>query len=163
MNSVDAHCFSCGYDQLLMIGSLMSNYEVYAAGPVHCKSCQAITTANYKSPLLTCETCKSSNILPINTPEVWLDDSDLIELLPFSTTLSKSDVPSLTGHYKCPKCEKFEVLFGTNHANHGIRSADWMCGSLNCDTFLWSAFAKARSSSVTLRAACNVRHATWKR
>lgn len=128
MHSVDAHCYNCGYDKLLMIGSLMSNHEVYAAGPVHCKSCQAITTANYKSVLLTCETCKSPKLLPINAPENWLGDcdhdTDANKLLPMPRNLFKSEVPSLAGHYKCPKCGKFEVLFGTNHADHGIRSAD---------------------------------------
>ncbi|WP_378945350.1 hypothetical protein [Mesorhizobium sp. ANAO-SY3R2] len=38
MHSTDAHCFSCGYDTDLMIGSLMSNHQAYSAGAAQASS-----------------------------------------------------------------------------------------------------------------------------
>jgi hypothetical protein len=130
MNSIDAHCFSCGYDRLLNTGGLISNFHVYSAGPVNCESCSEITTANYKAMPLTCEVCNSSSVLPINDPTCRLGDEDSGFdglggiLLPLATNLSKRNEPSLLGHYKCPKCGKFELRFGTNFMGHGFRNMD---------------------------------------
>lgn len=125
MDSVDAHCFSCGYDKLLMVGGLMTNFKVYSAEPVSCENCKEMTTANYKATPLTCEVCNSSNVLRIDDPSTWLGDVDGSEGLPLlPLMLGNSDTPHLRGHYKCPKCGKFELRFGTNHADHPIISAD---------------------------------------
>lgn len=32
MHSMDAHCFACGFDMLLMVGGLMSNHHEYSFG-----------------------------------------------------------------------------------------------------------------------------------
>src|SRR6218665_1955632 len=76
MNSMDAHCFSCGYDTLLMVGGLMSNHQVYSPGPISCDGCQAITTANYKPLPLTCAVCNSSSVAPMRDAANWLGDDD---------------------------------------------------------------------------------------
>lgn len=115
MHSTDAHCFSCGYDTFLMVGSLMSNCQVYWAKPVICESCNAITTANFIAAELTCETCKSSNVSPVQDPANRLGDDDR-EFAKWAL-----DLP---GRYKCPKCGTFELRFGTDFMGHGFRSAD---------------------------------------
>jgi len=129
MNSIDAHCFSCGYDTLLMIGGLMSNHHVYSSGPIRCDGCHAITTANYKALPLRCGVCKSAIVSPMRAPVNWLgdDDPDAGEwagrLLPALRSRG-NDHLDLPGHYKCPKCCKFELRFGTNYSGHGYMSAD---------------------------------------
>lgn len=126
MHSTDAHCFSCGYDRPLMVGSLMSNFDEYSAWPVLCERCKEITTANHKATPLTCEVCKSSSVLRIDHPANWLGDriDEWGEVVPVSPSLRTSDVPSLLGHYKCPYCGKFDLRFGTNYLEHAIRSSD---------------------------------------
>lgn len=129
MHSVDAHCFSCGYDTLLMIGSLLSSHDVYLAGPVCCGSCKAITTANYKGTELTCEVCKSSNVSPMRDSANWLGDDEhdvgvWVGLLLRTPGPRDNDHLDLPGHFKCPKCCEFELRFGTDYLEHGFRCVD---------------------------------------
>lgn len=124
MYSTDAHCFSCGYDTLLMVGSLMSNHQEYSAGPVLCENCDSITTANYKNATLTCESCKAANVIPIHDPSIWLkdDDSGMVESSPMRPDLDGH--LRLSGRFKCPRCGTLGVRFGTNYMGHGWRSFD---------------------------------------
>lgn len=109
-----------------MIGSLMSNYQVYSARPVICESCKAITTANFTAAELTCETCKSSNVSPVRDPANRLgdDDSEFVERAELPLPLRELFDLDLPGRYKCPKCGTFELRFGTDFMGHGFRSAD---------------------------------------
>lgn len=129
MHSTDAHCYSCGYDEPLLIGGLMSDI-IHSSGPVICDRCHAVTTADYKADdILTCQNCCSTNVLRIDDPQVWLeyhdDDAGLTHRMPkikIGTFISNE--VSLKGHYKCPKCNKFEMKFGTDFGDHGQRSID---------------------------------------
>lgn len=126
MHSTDAHCFSCGYDTALMVGSLMSSHQVYSAGPVICEGCKAITTANFEAAELTCETCKSSNVSPVRDSANWLGDDDRNSFKWAELPLPLRELIDLDfpGHYKCPKCGTFELRFGTDFMGHGFRSMD---------------------------------------
>jgi hypothetical protein len=107
--STDAHCFACGYDTFLMLGCGMANHR-YVAWPVCCKGCSAITTANFGQSPLICEECKSFNVVPITNANVWKGDGKVIETL--------GDLTFTEGHYRCPKCGKIELRFGTNFGGH---------------------------------------------
>jgi hypothetical protein len=110
-SSTDAHCFACGYDTFLMLGGGMANFTTYAAWPVSCNVCSAITTANYKQSPLVCVECKSTNVIPMTDPQEWKGDGETIE--------NWSDLTLTNGHYRCPKCGEFELRFGTNAGGHG--------------------------------------------
>ena len=108
--STDAHCFACGYDTALMLGGGMANHTTYAAWPVSCKRCAAITTANFKQLPLICQGCESSDVHPPADLQWWTGDGNVIE---------SWDTLTLTnGHYRCPKCGEFELRFSTNAGGH---------------------------------------------
>lgn len=114
--STDAHCFACGYDTFLMLGGGRANHTTYAAWPVSCKVCSAVTTANFKQSPLVCQKCQSSNVTPMTDPQEWKGDGKVIENW---GTLTLTD-----GYYRCPKCGEFELRFGTNVGGHGMRMWD---------------------------------------
>ena len=109
--STDAHCFACGYDTFLMLGGGMTNHTTYAAWPVTCPACSAITTANYKQSPLICQKCEASNVTPIADPQLWKGDGNAIE--------TWGELTLTDSHYRCPKCGEFELRFGTNVGGHG--------------------------------------------
>jgi DNA-directed RNA polymerase subunit RPC12/RpoP len=109
--STDAHCFACGYDTFLMLGGSMANHATYAAWPVSCTVCSAITTANFKQSPLVCQECKSNNVIPVIDPHVWKGDGGIIERW--------GDLTLTDEHYRCPKCSELELRFGTNVGGHG--------------------------------------------
>jgi hypothetical protein len=76
--STDAHCFACGYDTFLILGGGMMNHTTYAAWPVSCKVCSAITTANFEQTPLACEACNSTNVAQMTEPHEWNGDGEVI-------------------------------------------------------------------------------------
>ncbi len=88
-----------------MLGGGMRNYATFAAWPVSCAACSAITTANFKQTPLTCLECASGNVLPISDPLQWKGDGHVIERW--------GDLTLTDGHYRCPKCNKLELRFDT--------------------------------------------------
>lgn len=88
----------------------MLNHTTYAAWPVACRTCSAVTTANFKHLPLTCEACESSNVTQVTDPHEWAGDGDVIE--------SWDDLTLTSGHYRCPSCDQFELRFGTNEGGH---------------------------------------------
>ncbi len=121
--STDAHCSACGYDTFLMLGGGMSNHTTYAAWPVSCKTCAAVTTANFKESPLVCRSCKSQDVTSPTDLRWWKGDGNVIES--WLMGLARDDALTLTnGHYRCPKCDEFELRFGTNAAGHPIRMWD---------------------------------------
>ena len=94
-----------------MLGGGMANHTTYEAWPVTCKDCSAITTANFKQTPLVCEVCKSDNVAKITNPHEWKGDGEVFE--------SWGDLTLTNGHYRCPKCDKLELRFGTNVGGHG--------------------------------------------
>jgi hypothetical protein len=109
--STDAHCFACGYDAFLRLGGGMSNHTWYAAWPISCRKCSAITTANYKRSPLVCESCESTNVAPITDPAIWKGDGETVEQW---AELTLTDC-----EYRCPRCGEFALRFGTNASGHG--------------------------------------------
>jgi ribosomal protein S27AE len=105
-SSTDAHCYNCGYDVFLMLGGGMSNYTTYAAWPVTCNNCHAVTTANFKQLPLSCTKCESTDVLAFDSAESWKGDGETIE--------SWGELRLTSGHYRCPRCGEHELRFGTN-------------------------------------------------
>lgn len=86
------------------------NHETYAAWPVSCKTCAAVTTANFKETPLVCESCNSQDIIPPTDLQWWKGDGNVIES--WGVRMGRDDELTLTnGHYRCPKCGKFELRF----------------------------------------------------
>lgn len=116
-SSTDAHCFACGYDTFLMIGGGMANWTTYAAWPVSCNTCKAVTTANFKELPLICEECGSHDVISPTDLQWWKGDSDVIQ----SWNLMSGNGLMLTnGHYRCSNCGQFELRFGTEAGGHGM-------------------------------------------
>src|ERR1035437_3421956 len=109
-SSSDAHCFACGDDTFLMLGGGMANHTVYAAWPVSCNVCAAVTTANFKNTSLVCEKCQTTEVIPFTDPSVWRGDGE--------ETMRWGDLRLADGHYRCPKCAKFELRFDTDVGGH---------------------------------------------
>ena len=114
--STDAHCFACEYDTFLRLGGGMSNHTTFAAWPVACKVCSAVTTANFKRLPLVCLKCDSGNVTPMSDPQEWKGDGKIAQ--------NWSNLTLTDGHYRCPKCGKFELRFGLNATMHDIVSWD---------------------------------------
>ena len=108
--STDAHCFACGYDTFLMLGGGMAD-STFAAWPVVCKECSAVTTANFEQAPLICQKCQSSNVTPMTDPHEWKGDGEVIE--------NWGELSLTDGHYRCPKCDQFSLRFGTDAGGHG--------------------------------------------
>lgn len=112
--TIDAHCFACGYDTFLRLGGGMADHLTYAAWPVSCKTCKAITTANFKQPPLICQECRSGDVIPPADPRWWKGDGDVVE----SWGVGRGALTLTNGHYGCPRCGEFEMRFGTNAGGH---------------------------------------------
>ena len=108
--STDAHCLACGYDAFLILGAGMLNFQTDAAWPVRCKRCAAIMTANFRQAPITCEGCESQDVVPASNRGEWKGDGKVIE--------AWDELALTDGHYRCPKCDKFELRFGTNQGGH---------------------------------------------
>ncbi len=106
----DAHCFACGYDTVLALGSGRADVATYAAWPISCKVCAAVTTANFEQEPLTCQGCHSTDVLPFTDPSIWKGDGEENDRW--------GDLTLTDGHYRCPKCSQFELRFGTNVGGH---------------------------------------------
>jgi predicted RNA-binding Zn-ribbon protein involved in translation (DUF1610 family) len=102
---IDAHCHNCGRDWFVMVGSNMSNDMTFAARPVACRSCKAVTTANFKESFLKCLDCGSEQVEDFHDKGNWKGDGEKIV---FWDGMSLAD-----GHYRCPHCGEFELRFGT--------------------------------------------------
>ncbi len=115
-SSSDAHCFSCGYDTSLFLGAGRANFTTYAAWPVSCSVCAAVTTANFKQTPLACEKCHATDVLPFTDRSIWNGDGEETEMW--------SELRLTNDHYRCPKCSKFELRFGTNAGGHNLIDFD---------------------------------------
>lgn len=98
----------------------MANHATYAAWPVSCKMCAAVTTANFKQSPLTCQACKSHDVTPAADHQWWKGDGNVIE----SWGIGRDALTLTNGHYRCPKCGEFELRFGTNAGGHAIMMWD---------------------------------------
>jgi DNA-directed RNA polymerase subunit RPC12/RpoP len=110
--SIDAHCYSCGNDSFLRLGGGMRSYETYAAWPVSCNRCRAITTANFKESPLTCNQCGSRGVVAVSDPAIWKGGTDRI-------LETWGELKLYDGEYKCPRCDEFALRFGTDTGGHG--------------------------------------------
>ena len=108
--STDAHCFACGYDKVLMVGSTRANFRTHAAWPVSCHDCAAITTANFMQKPLKCQKCSGGNVVPVADRSQWRGDGEI--------EVGWGEMSLTNGHYRCPKCGAFELRFGTNACGH---------------------------------------------
>jgi Zn finger protein HypA/HybF involved in hydrogenase expression len=81
----------------------MSNHLTFAAWPVHCTDCAEIRTANFKNIPLSCLHCNSPGVTPISDASLWQRDGTTIE--------SWRDLTLTDGHYRCPKCQRFDLRF----------------------------------------------------
>ena len=109
--STDAHCYSCGYDVFLMLGGGRANHTTYAAWPVSCTRCSAVTTANFKNLPPRCMECGSSDVSAFDNPKLWKGDG--------APRQRWGGLELTDGHYRCPLCDAFELRFGTNANGHG--------------------------------------------
>lgn len=107
--TTDAHCFACGYDTFLSLGGGMTD-PTYAAWPVSCRTCAAVTTADFEHIPLSCEECKGGDVTPPTDRQWWKGDGHVFE--------SWGELTLTSGHYRCPRCGEFELRFGTNVGGH---------------------------------------------
>jgi hypothetical protein len=98
----------------------MADHTTYAAWPVSCKACAAVTTANFKQSPLVCQPCKSPDVTPPTDLQWWKGDGNVIESWGW---LDPAPLTLTDGHYRCPKCGEFELRFGTNAGKHAM--VDW--------------------------------------
>jgi len=105
--STDAHCYACGYKTFLMLGGGLANHTTYAAWPVSCKVCSAVTTANFKQSPLVCEACGGADVIPLTDPAIRKGGSEVVE--------GWGDLTLTDGEYKCPRCGEFALRFGHGH------------------------------------------------
>jgi hypothetical protein len=110
--STDAHCFACGYDAFLRLGGGMANHTWYAAWSVSWRKCSAITTANYKQSPLVCESCESTEVVPMADPAVRKGGGKAVERW--------GELTLTDGEYRCPRCGEFSLRFGTNAGGHTV-------------------------------------------
>lgn len=105
--STDAHCYACGYDKFLGIGSGMESMDTVLLWPVFCTKCNEISTANFKDVTLRCRECESENVTELDSEGDSLGDGHEIAVQWERKSLSN-------GHYRCPKCRSFNLRIGTN-------------------------------------------------
>jgi hypothetical protein len=60
--SANARCSDCGYEADLRLGGGMMNHTTFAAWPVTCNHCRAVTTAKFASAPLRCLDCESNDV-----------------------------------------------------------------------------------------------------
>jgi hypothetical protein len=65
----------------------------------------AVTTANFKQSPLTCQECEGRNVVPPTDLQWSKGDGDATE--------NWNTLALTNGHYRCPKCDKFELRSGT--------------------------------------------------
>jgi hypothetical protein len=94
----------------------MDNHTTYAAWPVTCESCSAVTTANFKQSPLVCGKCNGSKAVPITDSREWMGDGEVI--------VNWGELTLTDGRYRCPKCGEFELRFGTNVGGHRMMMWD---------------------------------------
>lgn len=112
-SSTDVHCFACGLDEFLLIGGGLGNHQTFAAWPVSCRTCGTVTTANEKASPLTCLDCGGLDVEQFDSAANWLGDGqEVIRWGMFEGGLTLTN-----GHYRCPRCGRFELRFGTNFGN----------------------------------------------
>jgi hypothetical protein len=99
-----AVCHGCGYEARAVIGNSRANFRTVATFPVSCNVCKAVTSANFMKTPLTCDRCAKPDVVPFTDTSVWKGDGIPDE--------QWGDLTLTDGHYKCPKCSKFELRFG---------------------------------------------------
>jgi hypothetical protein len=134
---VTARCVGCEYAETLTLGAGMANHATFAAWPVHCRDCEAVSTANMKVTPVVCQACKGSQVTSYmdanlgygepsapsqacqaQTARPWTQKLETI-----SRALNSNDRPTRYVHtwgdltlteseYFCPKCRKFSLRFG---------------------------------------------------
>jgi hypothetical protein len=72
--------------------------------PVTCGDCRTISSANVHSHPLKCANCNSENVVELQDC-LAADDSGGADTILQNFNRKLSD-----GHYKCPRCEKFELV-----------------------------------------------------
>ncbi len=114
--SIDAHCFSCDYETFWVLGAGRADFQTRLDWPVSCSNCRAITTADYKQAPLACKQCNSTEVVKVNDAANTFGDGERVE---------RWENQILTnGHYRCPKCDRFELRFGTYHSGFSSISID---------------------------------------
>jgi len=81
----------------------MSNFHKYCAWPVLCPRCAEITIANFRKKPLSCLECASTDVVKMTDKSTWKGDG-VASLMAWDLTLTD-------GHYRCPKCNKFDLHF----------------------------------------------------
>ena len=81
----------------------MHNFRTYCAWPVDCPHCKEITIANFRTHPLSCLKCAATGVVQMTDRSIWKGDGETIQT---AWELSLTD-----GHYRCPKCSKFELQF----------------------------------------------------
>jgi Zn finger protein HypA/HybF involved in hydrogenase expression len=105
-NTTDAHCYSCGYDEIVTLGAGMSNFQTFAEWPVYCKECQAITSANMRSTPIRCGSCGGTNVMAYGNGNLVQGGMRVVE--------QWQELTLTDGDYFCPSCEAFTLKFGTS-------------------------------------------------
>lgn len=111
-SSTDAHCYNCGYDVYLSIGGGMFSYLEKTDWPIHCFECKTITSTNIRISPLTCTNCKSTNVKEVQDKELYAGDGNYSAITCWERQLTD-------GNYKCPKCNKFTLRYGTDYIGRG--------------------------------------------
>lgn len=86
-----------------MIGGGRSNFRTYCAWPVSCLRCEEITIANFRDQSLSCLKCGGADVVQMTDKGFWKGDGRAI--------LTAWELSLTDGHYRCPKCSKFELRF----------------------------------------------------
>ncbi len=101
--STIARCTTCDYEASLRLGGGMVDHMTYAAWPVSCRRCPAITTANFKASPLACVKCGTADVTPMNDVSLWQGDGRPV--------LTWDDLTLSDGHHRCPKGDSFTLRF----------------------------------------------------
>jgi hypothetical protein len=87
----------------MLLGGGMLSHHTLEAWPVTCNQCSAATTANFKNRPLRCLECDSVDVLPFDDPTLWKGDG--------KPNVCWGELKLTDGHYRCPKCGKYELNF----------------------------------------------------
>jgi Zn finger protein HypA/HybF involved in hydrogenase expression len=104
--SIDAHCYGCGYDTVVPTGSGMANFDTYAAWPVCCNKCNAVTHANMKARSPICEDCHEEGVTSYNGDTLAIGGGTAVHSW-------EDDLALTSANYLCPKCNEYALQFGT--------------------------------------------------
>jgi len=105
MQIIDARCSACGHNTNLRIGGSMAGYMEFLWWPVSCPQCRAVTDANVRARPLSCDVCKSSDVIEMHNARLCAGDGKYETIMCFERRLTDS-------RYKCPACDAFELRFG---------------------------------------------------